>query len=206
MGQREFKQQEASHQFSQHCTQHCCHWVYDWAISVARWALAGNDASLDPRQARALPALWRIESGWKGSQWILKKKNPFKRILRSTGCLCGRSLFCSLFFCSLLHLRRRICWGLQVPQRPLRKDDKTGGSQDFYRRALSKLAGPRPGPRCSPCPANSPHQQKDKRSSAIIRFKGWLQWMGKSKWSHCTLMEELGVSWGSASDQCPGME
>jgi len=103
---------------------------YDWNISVARRALAGKDASLDPRQARASPALWRIESGWRrGPQWIPKNIYSGRPWEPQVASVVGPPLF-SLSFCSLLHLGLRICWCLRVLQRPLRKrkkDDKMGG-------------------------------------------------------------------------------
>lgn len=53
MGQRDFEQQDATAAFLPTLVP----WGYDQNISVALGALAGNDASSDPRQAEALPAL-----------------------------------------------------------------------------------------------------------------------------------------------------
>lgn len=109
------------------------------------------------------------------------KKNPFTQTLRSTGCLCGRSYsVILLFLLPFFHLVLRICWSLQVTARLLTKDDKAGG-RDFYTTALSQLAWPRPGPRRTHHLANSPHQQKDNRETAFIRFNGWLWWRARSK-------------------------
>lgn len=92
----------------------------------------------------------------------------------------------SVLFCHpplsapFFHLVLKTCWSLQVTARLLTKSDKTGG-RDFYRTALSQLAWPRPGPRRTHHLANSPHQQKDNRETAFIRFNGWLWWIARSK-------------------------
>lgn len=164
---------------------------YDSYVSGGRRALAGNDASLDPRQARAPPVLWRIESRWKrGPQWIPKKTHSARTWEAQVASVVGPPLL-SLPFC--------------FPSSPW-AENLLRSAASSETPTPSKMAWPRPGPWCTRCSANSQHQQKDKSNSAIIRPKNWLQWMGKSKRSHCTLMEEVGVSWGSATDQYPDLE
>lgn len=160
-------------------------------IRVSVWA-AGKDASLDPRQARAPPALWRIETGWKRRpQWIPKKPHSARpweaQVALWPVLLCSPApsvLFFTLgweyaevcgFLRDLLETVRRTRQGVRLFRRQLHQ--KWRGS-DLAQDALAA--------------SNSPHQQKHKRTSAIIRFKSCLQWMGKSKLSHCTLMEESG--------------
>lgn len=108
------------------------------------------------------------------------KKNHSRRPWEAQVASVVGPILSSSSFCSFFHLVLRICWSLQVTARLLTKDDKTGG-RDFYRTALSQLAWPRPGPRRTHHLANSPHQQKDNRETAFIRFNGWLWWIARSK-------------------------
>lgn len=185
MGQRDFQQQDATTAFLPTLVP----WGYDQNISVALGALAGNEASSDPRQAKALPTLWRKERGWKGSQWIPKKKphsrRPWEAQVASVVGLFLSSSSVFLFSPCSKNLLKSAGYGEATHK------GRLDGGQDFYRAALSQLAWPRPGPKCTHHLANSPHQQKDNRKTAVIRFNGWLWWIGRSKWSQGTLMEEL---------------
>lgn len=91
--------------------------------------------------------------------------------LRSTGCLCGRSSSAVLLLFLFFHLALRILLKSAGYREATHKGRQDGG-QDFYRTALSQLAWPRPGPRRTHHLANSPHQQKDYRAAAVIRFNG----------------------------------
>lgn len=179
-GQKDFKQQEAALQFY-HAPQRGCHRV---TIRPSVWP-AELLLGMMQAQTHAKPRLCQLfEEKRVGEGDHNEYLKPFIQADLEKHRLPQRSvLLCSASpSVPFLTLGLRVCWGLQVPQR---KDDETRegrhreGDQDFYRRALSKLAWPRPGPRRSCCSANGSHQQKDKRNSAIIRFKGWLQWMGK---------------------------
>lgn len=173
MGQRDIEQQDATAAFLPTLVP----WGYDHNIGVAPGALAGNDAT--PSRGSANPLKNRERVKGITMNFLKKKKHsrrPWEAQVASVVGPIRSSSFCSLSF----HLVLRICWSLQVTARLLTKDDKTGG-RDFYRTALSQLAWPRPGPRRTHHLANSPHQQKDNRESAVIRFNGWLWWIGRSK-------------------------